>query len=270
MNKINKKALLFSLILTVISGFFLFTYIRSYQTPVEQKPKTGILTSVREILPGEIILATDIQTVEVTNDSVPIGILTNREEIENMVATELILAGEPFREDRITTGDMMNLAWNIPEGKRAITVFVNEAAVFANMIRVGDRIDLISTFEASQEEPDKAYLKNTTYLVQNVEVAAIGSDRYNTMEKTLAAGEVVATPSTLTLLVDPEQAEKIIFTSAYGTYSFVLRGHGDETIVDLPGIITSDIMPENALTDSLAGVGAASVGVPAPEGGTLK
>lgn len=248
MNKINKKALLFSLILTVISGFFLFSYIRSNQTPVEQKPKTSIFVAAREILPGEIIQPTDIQSIEVTSDSVPEGILSDRTKIENMLALERIVSGEPFRESRLQVREKMDLAWNVPAGKRAITIFVNETAVLANMLRVGDRIDLIATFEAT-EETDAAWLRSTGFLVQDVEVAALGSDRHGELARKEAAGEKTEIPTTLTLFVDPEQAEKIVFAGTYGSYTVVLRGRGDAEPVNLPGIITEDVMPAAARTE---------------------
>lgn len=252
MGKINKKALLFSLILTIVCAVVLFNYISTMKTPVENKPKTGVLLAARDILPGETIRDVDLKVEQVSTDSVPQGIITDKAKIINMIASERIMAGEPFRESRLSTIENMALSYNVPVGQRAITIFVSETTILSNMLRVGDHVDLITNFAAESDTQD--YLRNTYTTIENVVVGAIGANRYSKSEAaaTAAASQNNANnapASTITLFVTPDVAERIVYAISYGEINLALRARGDEAPGNTEGVIHEEMVPDKAKTD---------------------
>ncbi|HHY64985.1 MAG TPA: Flp pilus assembly protein CpaB [Clostridiaceae bacterium] len=253
--KINKKALIVSMIFALISCGLVYIYIKSLNKPEEVKevPKAKLLVAARDIHAGEQIQAGDIKTIEIPQDAMPEGVLNDRESIESHYAIEKIITGEPFRGERLTEWDNLALSFSIPKGKRALSVYIDENAVFSNQLRVGDKIDIIGHYIIETEDRS---IEFTRIIVQDISILAIGSNRLrnNTASGSESAGSGSSgntgdsgLPATVTLLVTPEEAETIAFTAQFADFSFILRGDKDESIVDTPGIGIDDILKGSRL-----------------------
>lgn len=247
--KINKKALIVSMIFALISCGLVFSYIKTIDKPVEKEeaPKAKLLVAARNIMVGEQIKANDIKSVEVPEDALPEGVLNDRESIESYYASERIMEGEPFRSERLTQWENLTLSFSIPEGKRAISVYVDENAIFSNQLRVGDRVDIIGNYTIEAE--DGKTVEFSRIIVQNVRILAIGSNRVpkNASDSGSQPAADEQMPGTVTLLVTPEEAEKISYTSSFANFTFALRGNKDEKTVDAPGIIMNDLIKGSSL-----------------------
>ena len=100
----------------------------------------------------------------------------------------------------------------IPNGMRAISVRVNEVVSVAGFVTPGTRVDVLMTgIPAGATEPQ------TTTVLQNVPVIAAGHalERSSTGEATNA--------SVVTLLVSPEDAQKLTLASSSGHIQLALR-----------------------------------------------
>lgn len=252
--KINKKALIVSLIFALVSCGLVYVYFRTLDKPVvAEVPKATLLVAARDIYAGEQIRSGDIKTIEIPQDAMPEGVINDRESIESYYAGERIIAGEPFRAERLTEWDDLTLSFSIPRGKRAISVYVDENAVFSNQLSVGDKVDVIGHYSIKAGDNDT--IEFSRIIVQNVMILAIGSNRVrnNTTTGTESAGSdasgKTALPSTVTLLVTPNEAEKITYTSTFANFSFALRGNKDDSTVDAPGIIMDDLLKGSRLED---------------------
>lgn len=242
MRKINKKALFVSILLALVSAVFLMQYVRSTDKPVEEKPKITIYTAVRSFKTGEEIFASDILEKKVDPDSVSLIGITNKEQIIGKIVRLPILAGEVFTNERIATWEEMQLSWQIPEGKRAMNLFVNESNLFSDLLQVGDHVDIIATFEGNEEI--KPFV---TTIVQNIEILAIGSEK---VQDVSGKPDVSNLAKTITLAVSPKEAEKILYASMYGQYSLNLRKQGDDKAVSSDGVILDDFIPAKARKES--------------------
>ncbi|NLL95985.1 MAG: Flp pilus assembly protein CpaB [Clostridiaceae bacterium] len=248
--KINKKALIVSMIFALISCGLVFSYIKTLNKPVaKEEPKIKLLVASRDIMVGEQIKASDIKTMEVPQGAVPEGIINDRKSIESYYAREQIIMGEPFRTERLTEWENLTLSFSIPEGKRAISVYVDENAIFSNQLRVGDRVDIIGNYTIETE--DGKTIEFSRIIVQNVNILAIGSSRVqkNASDAECESADDAQLPGTVTLLVSPGDAEKIAYTSTFADFSFALRGNEDENTVNAPGIILNDLIQGSRLDD---------------------
>src|SRR5712671_1227097 len=100
----------------------------------------------------------------------------------------------------------------IPPGMRAVSVRVNEVVSVAGFVGPGTRVDVLLT-----GTPAGSSEQQTTTVLQNVAVIAAG----HTLERT-ASGEAQNTP-VITLLVSPDDAQRLTLASSEGHIQLILR-----------------------------------------------
>ena len=113
---------------------------RNRQVPVQERPKTSIPVAVREIREGEQVAAADIRMQEISADSVPEGILLTNADIEGLFAKEIILPENRSVNSGWLSGEKLSLAYNLPDGYRAVSLFVNESNLLSMQIMTGDYV----------------------------------------------------------------------------------------------------------------------------------
>lgn len=111
----------------------------------------------------------------------------------------------------------------IPPGMRAMSVRVNEVVAVAGFVVPGTRVDVLLT-----GNPTGANESQTTTVLENVAVIAAGQK----LERN-AAGEPQSTP-VITLLVSPDDAQKLTLASSQGHIQLALRNPVDTKQTDLP------------------------------------
>src|SRR5215475_12429904 len=110
----------------------------------------------------------------------------------------------------------------IPQGMRAVSVRVNEVVAVAGFVVPGTRVDVLLT-----GNPAGASESQTTTVLENVAVIAAGQK----LERN-AAGEPQSTP-VITLLVSPDDAQKLTLASSQGHIQLALRNPVDTKQTDL-------------------------------------
>jgi len=166
------------------------------------------------------------------------------------VGEENVIIGRPVA-NKIGSGD--DILWSdlelqksaatrrlsaaVQKGQRALTIPVDVSGSLAGMLRPSDRIDILGTFARAQGA-DYA----TVTLLQNVTVIATGDVR-GEGEATEGGGMGGQRSFTnITVSVDLEEAELLVFALQRGPVSIVLRAQEDiETVDDLPDKNFGDI-----------------------------
>src|ERR1700758_459579 len=110
----------------------------------------------------------------------------------------------------------------IPPGMRAVSVRVNEVVAVAGFVVPGTRVDVLLT-----GNPQGASESQTTTVLENVLVIAAGQK----LERN-AAGEPQSTP-VITLLVSPDDAQKLTLASSQGHIQLALRNPVDTKQLDI-------------------------------------
>jgi len=249
--KINIKALLISLILTLISCGLVLGYIKSLKRPIPETKDIKLLVASRNINAGEEVKPEDIASIDIPEDALPDGVINDRKSIEGMCAKEPVIKGEPFRPERLIRFEELALSYSIPKNMRAVSVFVNENSIFSNLLRVGDKVDIIGNYTIKTDDNKEIKVSNT--IIQNAEVLAMGSNHVR-----LISGEIHESsdnselPRAITLCVTPIDAEKLAYTSTFADFIIALRGNDDSKLVETSGIIIEDLLPLS-LTGRLTG-----------------
>lgn len=176
-------------------------------------------------------------------DSVPAGAFTEIKSLETRVTRVGLQRGEPLLETKLALpGAAGGLSAVVSEGKRAMTVRVNDVIGVAGFALPGNYVDiLVSTQnEEKSKQGEHRDLSVSKVVLERILVLAVAQEA--SLDDT--APKVV---NAVTLEVTPEQAEKLDLARSVGTLSLVLRNQIDvkptettgatkETLLGLPEV----------------------------------
>jgi pilus assembly protein CpaB len=114
----------------------------------------------------------------------------------------------------------------IPTGMRALSVKVNEVIGVAGYVMPGTRVDVVTTINPTAKTGDVT----TKVVLNNVQVLAAGTKLEQDGDKKPTTVTVV------TLLVDPEQAERLTLSSTEGKIQLALRNPLDTSAPATRGV----------------------------------
>lgn len=223
--KINKIVLLIAIILGLITIFALNAYIKNIDTVEMATITYGEVIVANKTIPAHVRITEDM----LKKASLPVEVIhpdsmKSMDKIIGGISRSEIISGEQILGGRIVTDEIQGtLSYRIPEDMRAISIPVNEISGVAGYISKGDKIDILVTYD------DKEIVDvSTTYTVlQSIEVLEVGYIRAENGEPQL---ELV---DSLTLLVNPSQAEVLAYANIHGTLHLSLRSPIDSNKVDL-------------------------------------
>ncbi len=121
----------------------------------------------------------------------------------------------------------------IPEGMRAVSVRVNEVIGVAGYVLPGTRVDVLATASPNESRADTT----SKVILPNVQVLTAGTR----MEQDQEQGKPVQV-TVVTLLVTPEQSERLALASTEGKIQLALRNPMDQTAPETPGIKTAALV----------------------------
>jgi len=151
--------------------------------------------------------------------------------IGRVVRTD-VYTGEAILESKLaprgSTGGFLGL---IPPGMRAMTVAVNVVSGVSGFILPHTRVDVLVTVSPSTKKEEAT----TRIILEDIEVLAV--------DQTFRKGdEDPVTVQSVTLLVSPEQAEKLALGSNEGKLQLTLRNMVDRKETDTGGIQLKELI----------------------------
>lgn len=144
------------------------------------------------------------------------------EDFSGAVARRMLKTGEPLTASALTkAGEGGFMSAVLEPGMRAVSIAVNATSGNAGFISPGDRVDLIVTHHVKQGANAGDAIVSETF-VYNIRVLAVDQMLDNPDNKAILA-------KTLTVEVDPHQAEQIAVASELGRLSVTLRSLAADT-----------------------------------------
>jgi len=208
------------------------------------------LCFTRDVSSGSVIAAADLTTCKTYRKGNEGVVLTteNRSEIVGRKTVGFHKKGDPLRWNDIEGGNPRNtgLSGDVRSHYRAMSINVNGSASVSGMVRPGDSVDVIGTFNFPDDEGKiKRGDPVTCTILQKVLVLATGSDTAKSQTRSLG----VSSPSgysTVTLAVTPREAEMLAFAEQIkGRLVLTLRNRNDmETEEELPTVDFTKIRSE--------------------------
>jgi pilus assembly protein CpaB len=216
-----------ALIFGVLAAVSVSRYLSSAQAYTKNLNKVAVAKVAIPI--GSKIIAEQIMVVQFPKESTPDGAFDSVEKLAGRVAVVNIAAREPITESRLAAeGTAAGLSAIIPEGYRAMTVKVDDAAGISGFIQPGALVDVVVTIDPEGSGRQDPVSK---IVLQNIKVLANGQN-IDKPENEREANSVKA----VTLQVTPEQAEKLALAATEGKLQLVMRSQIDQGNEETPGV----------------------------------
>jgi pilus assembly protein CpaB len=238
-----------ALIFGVLAAVSVSKYLSSAQAYT--KNLNNIAVAKVAIPIGSKIVAEQIMVVQFPKESTPDGAFDSPEKLAGRVAVMNIAAKEPITESRLAPeGTAAGLSAIIPEGYRAMTVKVDDAAGISGFIMPGTMVDVVVVIDPREGSGNQDPISKI--VLQNIKVLANGQN----IDKPKDEREANSVKA-VTLQVTPEQAEKLALASSEGKLQLMMRSQIDQGDEQTPGVNKRGLLNGERAT-------------PAPEPGSLK
>ncbi|SEO61127.1 pilus assembly protein CpaB [Duganella sp. CF517] len=213
---------------------------------LRQTPTTAnrIVVAAADVNLGQRLTPQMMKSLDWPADSLPRGALLDPSKLVGRVLKTSVLRDEPLSEAKLApAGTVGGLSALITEGKRAITVRVNDVVGVAGFALPGNFVDILVNTQSAGGGHENAISK---IVLERILVLAVAQEvgRDETKPRVVNA---------VTLEVTPSQAENLDLARSVGTLSLVLRNQVDPR----PGVT------DGATKSSLLGV-VAKPAEPAP------
>ena len=171
----------------------------------------------RPVQAGEVLKPESLTLVEWPVGMPLEGAFTKIEEVAGRAVIYPVLARQPIIEGYLAVvGSGIGLTVKIPEGMRATSVRSDEIVGVAGFLFPGSHVDVLVTFRG-----DAMPIPATQIVLQDVEVLTAGQK----IEP--EPGGKAENVGVVTLLLTPEDAQKVVLASTQGSIHFVLRNGAD-------------------------------------------
>jgi pilus assembly protein CpaB len=167
-----------------------------------------------------------------------------------------VLKGRPLRLSDLQAPEVKDVSGILPPGTRAVTIDIDDVNSIAQTLRAGHRIDvfLVSKVAPTKgvEIPEEARQQVSVFM-QNLKVIAAGKEFQNVDPQQMQRTDKMVRPGemrrqgegfdSVTVLVTPREAQRLLLGSKIGSYRVALRGKEDEAGVNVAPLLAGDVMP---------------------------
>jgi len=249
------------LVLAIVAGgvfaFATYNYVQQIPGKTVTTPMTKVAVAGSDLDIGDEITKDSVRVIEWPTAFAPANGISDANEVIGRGLVMPMIQNEPFLELKLAPKDAgTGLPPAIPPGLRAVSVKVNEVIGVAGYVLPGTHVDVLATVSPTQNSTDvtsKVILTNVLVLAAGTKIEQGENDK-----KPIAV-------SVVTMLVDPEQAERLTLASTEGKIQLALRNPLDKTTPNTPGIKTKGLLGAQATTPRAI----ARPGTVVPVGGPL-
>jgi pilus assembly protein CpaB len=193
---------------------------------IEAKVDTASVVVAQETIPrGQFVKPEQVKVVEWPSATAPEAAFSSVDQVVGKLARTAIYRNDALTQEKVLDNRRPSvLSMLIPDGRRAISIKVNEVTGISGFVAPGSRVDVLLTVAGNQTEPARSRI-----VLQDVEVLAIAQSIENNDTKPTVV-------NTVTVNVTPEQAERLTLSSNEGNLQLVLRNDQDDQKVTSRGV----------------------------------
>jgi pilus assembly protein CpaB len=240
-------ALLAALLISGLSTFWLSRRLAK-GAHVATAPKQLMVAANQALEAGELLKPQSLRLVE--SPIALSGSFSKIAEVAGRVVLFPLAKDQPILNSYLApAGAGVGLTAKIPSGMRAISVRSDEVVGVAGFLLPGTHVDVLLTYH-SDKSPDA----RTATVLQDVVVLAAGQQIRPDPE-----GKPTSDNNVVTLLLKPEDSEKLVLATSLGAIHFVLRNGADKEQVASSSVGLDEL---TGITAPLANAGPATVAPP--------
>jgi pilus assembly protein CpaB len=224
----RNRLLLIGFIALALGAFVSLVVYRNLQSRAGSKAPPGeeVVVAADDLQVGTKIEDKDVHLVHFPSGELPAGVFHQKNKVVGRGVVLPIARGEfvlPLKLAGENAG--FGLPSLIPPGMRAVSVRVNDTTSVSGFVLPGTRVDVLLT-----GNPQGSSEQQTTTVLENVAVIATGQR----LERN-SAGEPQSAP-VVTLLLSPDDAERVTLASSQGHIQLALRNPLDTEQTDVAAV----------------------------------
>jgi pilus assembly protein CpaB len=196
----------------------------------------SVIVAAMNIPRGMLVTPDAIKTQNYPKDLAPTGAILKKEDALDRSAFTTMVMGEPLLESKLSPKGQRGLASLITDGKRAFTISTNVSSGVAGFILPGNKVDVLLTFSAGGAN-DLTGGGSTTTLLQNLEILAVDQKVEAPADNKVDSTNL----RSVTLLVTPDEAERLSLGQNKGTLHLTLRNPNDKLAAAVKPTTVNDI-----------------------------
>ena len=208
----------------MLASVVVYAALKRREAEVQQAlaKNVEIVVAAYDLPLGTKIESSELKMAKWSGDAIPEGAYTDTHQAIGSYVKSQFVSNEPIVANKLFLGQktagVMPLL--IPFGMRAVSVPVDEVSDIAGFVLPHTRVDVLVALTGSDAN-SKPLAK---IVLQNVEVLAVAQE----VEMKKDAPEVV---KVVTLLVSPQDAERLALANREGTLRLAMRNYNDNKIV---------------------------------------
>jgi pilus assembly protein CpaB len=198
-------------------------------------PSGRVVVAATDLPAGTTIDPTRLRVVDWPAGAMPEGAESDPAKLAGRVVLTGVFANEPVTTKKLASENGGILPQRIPPGMRAVSVPVTKVTGISGFVTPGTHVDVVAIMATPSAEGPAD--RRAFTLLEDVPVLAVAQsvDQQDT-KPNLA--------DTVTLLVTPDDAAKLVLASAEGSLQLALRSYGDKAPSGSTGVSTSEIIGE--------------------------
>ena len=231
-------------VLAVTAGgalaFGTYNYMQHLPAKSTSIPTRPVVVAASDLDIGAELRREDIRIIDWPANAVPANAISDPKDVIGRGLVLPVIENEPFLPMKLASKEAgAGLPPVIPPGLRAVSVRVNEVIGVAGYVLPGTRVDVVATVSPSGQGADMT----SKVILTNVLVLAAGTkiDRETDKNKPIPV-------SVVTLLVNPEEAERLTLASTEGKIQLALRNPLDKAMPATPGVRSSALFGLSSAT----------------------
>ncbi|MBD64024.1 MAG: Flp pilus assembly protein CpaB [Halobacteriovoraceae bacterium] len=251
----NSRAFTLSLVIAIMAVFMVQTYIEGEEAKFIAKYGEAkfVVKAKMDINELEVIDDSKVDIAKVPENYVQPGAFTKKEDLYNTIAAVPIKAGEQITKPRVLyPGSKTGLSRQIDQGKRAFSIRVSEDEAVAQLLKPGDRVDVLGVIDYAggkiEQMKSKTVLHDVYVLATGKRVTGnipmAGMKIENEIKKLDL--NTYTNFRTVTLELTPDEVQKMAFLIKASKGIFLsLRNNDDKTVSRLPSAQLYDVLGDD-------------------------
>ncbi len=193
-----------------------------------------VVVTATDLTYGTRLDKAQLRVAKYPKESVPAGAFSDVDSVAGQTTKIFLTAREPVTETKLSSRGG-GLSMLVRPGLRASSLEVNQVSGVSGFVLPGDRVDVLCTVD------ERGALGNavTRTILQNAEVLASG-------QKTRQEDNKPITVQAVTILVDPQGAEKLALGLHEGKIHLVLRNPEDSDTLRVSSLSTQQMLGGDA------------------------
>jgi pilus assembly protein CpaB len=242
-----------------VFAYATYNYVQRSPTKTVTMPTRPVVVAATDLDIGATLRRDDIRIIDWPANAVPSTVISNPDEVIGHGLIMPVIQNEPILPMKLASKDAGGgLPPSIPTGFRALSVRVNEVIGVAGYVLPGTRVDVVATVSPTDQHTDMT----SKVILTNVQVLAAGTKIERDVEHNKPMPVTV-----VTLLVDPEQSERLTLAASEGKIQLALRNPLDKATPVTRGIRPAALVGDIALARPRVARAAKAAPPPAPAPG---